>query len=153
MMKIQLIAALTIILTATACSSTVASQTKESKTEFNTIDVSTLVGKSYELEMVNGKIYKPLETNSKPTLKFSKRNDKIFASGNATCNNYNGPVKTNVERFIVAPIMSTRMMCAGGGTTMERDFLRILAQGSNLSIVNGKLLLDTGSHSFTLREK
>lgn len=107
-------------------------------------DVDPLIGHTFEVQELNGVAFETIDGNSKPTMKFQERHGSIIVSGNATCNIYNGHLTTTGDKFIVDKIVSTRMMCAGGGTVIERELLDLLNSGSQFEI-------DEDTDSFTIK--
>ena len=148
-MKFKLIAALALAITATGCATTSDSE----MVAVADVDYSKLVDSKYEVELVNGEVYVPIDGNRKPTMTFIEKEGQYRVSGNATCNRYNGSIKEDTDKFIVEPIMVTRMMCIGGGTVMEREFLDILGAGSDISVTGDTIKLESSVMSLTLKKQ
>lgn len=111
-------------------------------------------GNTYTVTHFNGDVYTPIDGNQRPTISFQKQEDGSWrAFGNATCNRYNGLVEFNAQgQFKMDKAMVTRMMCMGGGTEMERQFLEGLAQWNTISGNLDNISIKSDKYSFDFEE-
>jgi heat shock protein HslJ len=81
--------------------------------------------------------------------------DDGSVSGNAGCNNYNGPYETDGDSIAIGPLAGTKMACASEELSkQETDFLAALELATTFTVTGDRLdlLRDGGTIAVTLQK-
>lgn len=107
---------------------------------------SALAG-TWELNYITGPriAFDGLYPNKKPVITFDIANNKV--TGNSSCNNFNGPLKTDGNKIsFTDPMAMTRMMCPGEGETVFMETLKKIntwsvSDGTTLQLIMGDIAM------------
>lgn len=103
---------------------------------------ASLAGTSWRLTELNGQA--PVPGVTVPTLEFAA--GEARASGNAGCNQYNGPYTQNGPSLRFGPLASTRRACTSeAGNAQETAYLRALESTTRFTLSGGVLVLYAGN--------
>ena len=97
-----------------------------------------LTGTQWKLEELGGK---PVIADSRATLTFPE--DGKMA-GNGSCNRFTGAVNVSGDSIKIGPLVSTRMMCEGGPSGQEAEYLKALEGANRFELKDGKLYVYVG---------
>jgi heat shock protein HslJ len=92
----------------------------------------------------------PVITNSKATLVFTEENK---LSGSASCNNISSSYSSQNNTLKIAPIATTRKMCAPTLMKQEATLLQSLSKVKRFQLQNGELSLFDQQGSLQLKAK
>ena len=112
---------------------------KKAQTE-QTVKVEKSLNGGWELNYITAEAdlfsFEELFPARKPTLTFDVKSGKV--SGNTSCNNFNGELKTDGNKISFNhPMAMTKMLCEGSG---EEKFLEMLKKVDSYSISDDNVL-------------
>jgi len=91
------------------------------------------------LERVNGNPVRPTDLDYLvPELDFGER---MHVAGNTGCNRFTGTGVLSEDMFSVAAIASTKRLCGPYQNELERQLIRVLSNGSAISLTDDKNLI------------
>ena len=76
--------------------------------------------------------------------------EQMMASGNSGCNQFHGQAVLREDRFIIERMASTRMFCLPAQNDIESLLLRVLGQGSVISIDSDSNLVLKGDQNLLI---
>ena len=80
--------------------------------------------------------------------------EQMMASGNSGCNQFHGKGALRDDRFIIAPLATTRMFCQDEQNKLESLLLQVLGQESIISIdAHHKLMLKSADSLLVFRRQ
>ena len=142
-MKTKIITLFAIVTTMVSCNSTKKADSVTDKNATTEMEMDNVITDKYwKLVTLEGKPVTMTENQEREAFMTIKSNDKKV-NGFAGCNNFFGDVTLEKGNRIKFNAIGTTMM-ACDGETIERNFLEVLDQADNYTIVGDELSLNVG---------